>query len=172
MKYVPATRQASIFGEPHRYIIDACSIISQNPRGSYSRDVNIGLWKEIDALVERRELVTCRQIADEVLLGRKGDPARDWIENSGICILVEDEFVQEKVREVVNGAPRLLRFKTARNTSSGDAFIIATAIDYGLTIITEEKRSSPIKIPQVAKKFGVESVSIMGLAQNEGWTFE
>ena len=172
MKYVPTIRQASIFSEPYRYIIDACSIISQNPNGTYSRDVNIGLWNEIDALVKRREIVTCKQIADEVLSGKRSDPAKEWVESSGICVLVEDEFVQRKVREVVNRTPHLLRFKTTRNSSSGDAFIIATAIDYGLTIITEEKRSSPIKIPQVAERFGVKSLSIMGLAQSAGWTFD
>lgn len=171
MKYVRSIRQESLVRSQYKYIIDACSIISQNPRGSYPRDVHVGLWKEIEALVDRRQIVTCRQIVREVSFGKRGDLAKKWIDDSKIEILVEDEFVQNRVVEVVNGSPGLLHFKTTRKTSSGDAFLIATAMDYGLTIITEEKPTSPIKIPQVARRFGVDSISISELAQKEGWTF-
>lgn len=171
MKYTPAAIQDSLFGYPYRFIIDACSIISQNPNSTYPRHIYVGLWEAIDELVNKREIVTCRQIASEVSSGKNDDLSKQWVNNSGIVILEEDRLVQEKVKEVVNATPKLLRFKTTRN-SSGDPFIIATAMEFGLTIVTEENQRSPIKIPQVAAKFGIQAVSINELAQLEGWAFE
>lgn len=172
MRYVPAPRQPSLFGEPYRYVIDACSMICQNPASPCSRSAHKGLWEEIDALAASRELITCRQVANEILAGKEDDPARQWIISSGLFVLDEDEFVQRKVAEVVNATPELLRFGTVRKSSSGDAFLIATAIEYELVIITEESKRSPIKIPQVAARFGVESLSISELAECEGRRFD
>ena len=171
MRYVPAPRQPSLFGEPYRYIIDACSMISQNSMRLYSRNVHKGLWEEIDALAASRELITCKQVANEILAGKKDDFAKQWIINGGLFVLDEDEFVQRRVADVVNETPKLLQFGTVRKSSSGDAFLIATAIEYGLVILTEENKRSPIKIPQVAASFGVESLSISELAEREGWRF-
>lgn len=171
MRYTPTARQDSLFGCPYKFIIDACSIISQNPNSTYPRHIYVGLWEAIDDLVNRHEIVTCKQIASEVSSGKNDDISKQWISNSGIVILEEDKLVQEKVKEVVNATPKLLRFKTSHN-SSGDPFIIATAMENNLTIVTEENQRSPIKIPQVAEKFGVKSVSINELAQLKGWSFE
>lgn len=172
MRRVPTSRQLSLFGEPYRYIIDACSMITQNQSSLYPRSVHKGLWDQIDALVKSRELVTCRQIANEVLSGKEDDIACQWVKGSGLVILEEDESVQRNVAMVVNAVPELLRFGTMRKSSSGDAFIIATAIEYELVIITEENKRSPRKIPQVAARFGVKTLSISELAEREGWRFE
>lgn len=171
MRYAPVPKQPSLFGEPFRYIIDACSIISQNTKAQYPRSVYEGLWDEIDDLVKSRELVTCRQIANEVLSGKREDTAMRWVRSSGLVILEEDEFVQQRVSEVVNATPNLLRFGTMRGSSSGDAFIIAAAIEYSLIIVTEENKRSPFKIPQVAANFDVEALSVSELAEREGWHF-
>ena len=172
MRYISEPRQSSIFDINFKYIIDACSVFSQNVGASYPRTVYKGLWDEIDGLARTRELVICRQIANEILSGKKDDLAKEWLRNSGILIIDEDRLVQKKVERVVNTAPQLLRFGTIRKSSSGDAFLIATAMDYHLTIITEENKRSPVKIPQVAQKLGVDSMSISELAESRGWSFE
>lgn len=104
-------------------------------------------------------------------LPEKDDPVKRWIIGSGLFVLDEDESVQRKVAEVVNATPKLLWFGAVRKSSSGDAFLIATAIEYGLVIITEESKRSPIKVSQVAALYGVESLSISELAEREGWRF-
>ena len=55
--------------------------------------------------------------------------------------------------------------------SSSDAFLIATAMAYGLTIVTEEDKKSYKKIPQVAASFGVDSINIIELCAKEGKEF-
>lgn len=73
MRYMPTARQDSLFGCPYKFIIDACSIISQNPNSTYPRHIYVGLWEAIDDLVNRHEIVTCKQIASEVSSGKNDD---------------------------------------------------------------------------------------------------
>jgi uncharacterized protein YacL len=65
--------------------------------------------------------------------------------------------------------PKLVDFKQTK--SSGDAFLIATAMEYHLTIITEENQDSPYKIPKVAEYMGVKAIDINELCQIENWQF-
>ena len=55
--------------------------------------------------------------------------------------------------------------------SSGDAFLIATAMKYGLTVITEESKKGEKKIPYVCKSLNVPCIDILGLCEREGWQF-
>ena len=65
--------------------------------------------------------------------------------------------------------PQLVDFKQVK--SSGDAFLIATAMKYGLTVITEENKTGQKKIPFVCNSLGVPCVDILGLCEKEGWSF-
>ena len=65
----------------------------------------------------------------------------------------------------------MIVFSGNTGTSSGDAFLIATAMKYGLIVITEENPDSPVKIPQVCKSYGIDAVNITELSEKEGWKF-
>ena len=167
MKYSPQQLRLQLFKPPYRYAIDACSIIAQNPvPHAYPREVHESLWSRIDDLVRRKEIVTCGQVAREVV---GEDLAAKWIVDSGIEVIEEDEDIQEMVRVIVNEHPDLLNFNKVK--SSGDAFLIATAKVYSLTIITEENKASHNKIPAIASLYGLQSVNISELCEREGWKF-
>lgn len=169
MKYVPQPVQGSLFSPPYRFIFDANVIFSQNPEFQpYPRSVNSEMWKRIDELVKEQVIVTCGQIAREV--ESRDDFAHQWFETCGIKVIEEDESIQRKVKLVVNDHPDMLKFR-ATKTSSGDAFLIATAIEHDLTIVTQEKKTSPIKIPQIAACYGVQSVNLMEFCEMRGWSF-
>lgn len=55
--------------------------------------------------------------------------------------------------------------------SSGDAFLVATAMKYGLAVITEEKKGVPNKIPYVCNAMEVSCINIDELCIAEGWQF-
>ena len=80
-----------------------------------------------------------------------------------------DELIQKNVTTVVTSNPQLIDFKQLK--SSGDAFLIATAMKYSLTVITEENKDSSKKIPYVCKNLGVPCVNILELCELEQWTF-
>lgn len=52
-----------------------------------------------------------------------------------------------------------------------DPWFVAQAKVENLILITEEAVSSPKRIPQVCTAVGVKSLSILGLIQEEGWSY-
>lgn len=128
-----------------RYIIDTSSILSQKDNEPHRRSINKTLWKHIDELIAQHRIVTCSEIIEEV----NDDALKQWyIGLSGEILPIDDE-VQENVKKVVTTNPQLIDFHKVE--SSGDAFLIATAMKYGLTVITEESKKGEKKIPFVCQ---------------------
>jgi len=148
-----------------KYIIDTSSILSQKDNEPHRRTINRTLWKRIDELILNKRIVTCSEIIEEV---NDKDLKMWFISLRGEILPIDDE-VQENVKKVVTSNPQIIDFK--ENKSSGDAFLIATAMKYGLTVITEENKIKPKKIPFVCKNLNVPCVDIIGLCEMEDWSF-
>lgn len=56
-------------------------------------------------------------------------------------------------------------------TGNAGSFLIATAMKYDLTIITEENKDKPNRIPQICKSYGIPTMNITDLCVAEGWEF-
>lgn len=157
--------QLTLFPVPYRYIIDASSLISQNPNQPHTKLVYHSLWEKISSAMKERLIVTCSEIADEVM----DKNIKEWLARSECVILEIDDEIQRNVRKIVTEHPELIEFTgNGTGTSSGDAFLLATAMKYGLIVVTEETPKKN-KIPTVGKYFGVESVNITGLFTKEQW---
>ncbi len=72
-----------------------------------------------------------------------------WFYSLGGVVLPIDDEVQKNLKTVVTTNPQLVDFNKIK--SSADAFIIATAMEYGLTVIAEESKRCEKKIPFVCK---------------------
>lgn len=118
------------------YIIDTSSILSQKDDEPHRRTINKTLWHHIDDLIEQKRIVTCSEIIEEV----NDEVLKKWYTGLHGVVLPIDDEVQENVKKVVTSNPQLIDFKQVK--SSGDAFLIATAMKYGLTIITEESKKA------------------------------
>lgn len=167
MRYIKSPEQLQLLSPPYRYIIDACSVIAQNPDNAYPRDVHKTQWQHIDDMVRLQEIITCSQIQQEVI--GFGDLASEWVSSSELCVVQEDWSIQQEVIRIVNDYPSLLDFNNLK--SSGDAFLIATAKVYGLDIITQEKKTSPKKIPYIAQQYGIKSYNLNEFCRLQGWSF-
>lgn len=150
---------------PYRYIIDTSSMLSQKDNEPHRRKIFRSQWEKIDELVERQEIVTCSETALEV----NDEVVKTWLRDHQCVILQIDDEVQTNVTRVVTQNPQLIDFRSCK--SSGDAFLIATAMKYGLTVITEENKTSNKKIPFVCSQMGVPCMSILELCEHEGWVF-
>ena len=161
--------QLTLFGEKsnhYKYLIDASAIISQKPSEPLRRSVMRGIWEHIDTLVNNKIIVTCSEILDEI----NSDPfIENWLKSVQLTVLEVDEDIQRNVIKVVTENPALIDFKQMK--SSGDAFLIATAMKHNLVIITEEKKNSPKKIPQIACNMGVKTLNILELCEEMGKQF-
>lgn len=158
-------KQLTLITSPYRYIIDTCSIFSQKSDEPHRRGVYRTLWQNIDALIKSKDIVICSEIKDEI----EDDDLIAWLQINGCEILEIDSDIQRYVTKIVNEHPELLNFTNMK--SSGDAFLIATAMKYGIAVITEENKNSPKKIPKICEAYNIPCYNVTELADEEGWTF-
>ena len=119
------------------------------------------------ARMKEKVIVTCSEIVDEI----KDKDIICWLNMQQCDVLDIDDEVQMNVRKIVTDNPKMIEFTGKSGTSSGDAFLIATAMKYGLAVITEENPDKPTKIPQICKKYGLQAMNITKLCEVEGWKF-
>lgn len=156
--------QLTLYDPPFKYIIDSSSILSQKPHRSYRRNVHKTLWPKVEKYLEEHIIVTCSEIADEV---KDDDDVKGWLERHNCYIIPIDYEIQDQVTQIVNKYPNMISFSD-RGSSSGDAFLIATAIKYRLDIITEE-RHKKYQIPTISQQYGIKTYSIIELCDVENW---
>lgn len=111
--------------------------------------------------------MTCSEIEEEVKID---DVVGSWLSSQQCVILPIDDDVQLYVRKIVTEHPKMISFSGGQGSSSGDAFLIATAMKYNLTIITEEGEKQN-KIPNICREYGIRTVNITELCIIEGWFF-
>lgn len=157
--------QLRLFELPHKYILDTSSLLTQKETEKHSKTVLVALWNEIGRSMREGKIVLCSEIYEEV----RDECVRSWLSQHSCTVLEIDADVQKCVTRVVNERPDLIDIR--RNRSSGDAFLIATALSKDLAIITEESKDSPKKIPQVSEQFGIECMNVIELCIKENWKF-
>ena len=144
--------QLMLFETPYKYLIDASSLLAQKSSDDLPRQVYKSLWQMIDKCIEEQTIITCSEIKEEVI---KDDIVGKWIKNTGIVVAPIDAEIQRYVRKIVTENPKMINFTDRKGSSSGDAFLIATAMKYNLTIITEEKKTSRIRFLQYVRRMGL-----------------
>ena len=160
--------QLTLFKPPCKYLIDSSSILAQKPTDSLPRQVYRSLWEKIEQSIEDNIIATCSEIDEEV---KNDDVVGKWLESKQCMILPIDDEVQRNVRRIVTEHPKMISFSGGKGSSSGDAFLIATAMKYNLTIITEENKGKQNRIPNICKYYGIPTLSITELCVAEGWVF-
>ena len=160
--------QMTFFPPPYKYLMDASSILAQKPTDAFPRIVHKTMWKNIEKSIAEQSIVTCTEINEEV---QNDNDVGNWLSSHRCLILPIDEEVQMNVRKIVTEHPKMIDFSGRQGSSSGDAFLIATAMKYNLTIITEENKTKQYKIPWVCKQYGIRTLNITELCVAEGWEF-
>lgn len=149
----------------YKYIIDTSAILSQKDNEPHKRKIYRSKWGKIDDLIREKKIVTCSEIASEV----EDDEINVWMKDLNMEIIPIDNDIQENVKKVVSAHKDLVDFKS--NKSSGDVFLIATAMKYNLTVITEENKNSSKKIPSACRTLGINCININDLCEIEHWVF-
>lgn len=160
--------QLTIETVSYKYIIDTSSILSQKSDRKYSRRVFKKMWEGIDQYIQSQVIVTCSEIFDEIQ-----DKLISEQLNKCNCVKISiDDLIQNNVIQIVNEHPKMIEFTGGKGgSSSGDAFLIATAMSYNLTVITEENADKSNKIPQICKSYGIDCIKLLELSEREGWEF-
>jgi hypothetical protein len=150
------------------YSIDTSAFLDAWVR-NYPIDVFPTIWQQMDEAARNGTLLA----SDEVLreLERKDDGAYDWMKARQEMVITLDTQIEEQVRNVMKGFPRLVDTKKGR--SVGDPFVIAVAQVRNLTVITGEnatgKREVP-RIPDVCDALGIRWIRMLDFFREQGWT--
>jgi rRNA maturation endonuclease Nob1 len=151
--------------EETKYLIDACSIINQNTRDRFPRKVFPSLWDKIGELIAKHIIIVCKTTYDEI----QDSDLKTWLKQNKYYSIGADQETEDNVGIINNVNPQIQTSK--RRLSEADIVLIATAMQYGLTIITEESKLSDKKIPAICKKHEVKSINIIDLCIEKNWKF-
>lgn len=150
------------------YLIDTCSILAQKSDRAFKRKMYKSGWEYIDLCIMKGKIVTCSEIEHEI----KDSDILQWLHEKQCSILEIDDEIQKNVRMIVTEHPGMINFtNNGNNSSSGDAFLIATAISHNLSIITEEGKGKKDKIPSICKCYNVPTYSVFDFWEKEGLVF-
>lgn len=142
------------------YLFDANTFIEANNR-YYAMNVCPAYWEWIKKSHDSSLVISVTNVRDELV--SYGDDLSEWAKTNGdIFKPVSDEGVQGAFGEVVNYLTTVQGMKPGaldRFLSGADPWLIAKAMNDGLTVVTHENYSPEIKkdfkIPNVCEHFGI-----------------
>ncbi|MEY8420870.1 DUF4411 family protein [Oscillospiraceae bacterium 44-5] len=132
------------------YVIDACALIDAAQHYNMSKKSFAHIWTTFEQMIQCGELISSTEVLDEL----KDDDLKIWAKRHQECFLPLTKDIQLKTSEVLAQFPNLIRIRSTAN-SNADPFLIATAVLYGGSIVTNEKlgdmKTLDCKIPNVCQ---------------------
>ncbi|MBV5296591.1 MAG: DUF4411 family protein [Rhodoferax sp.] len=122
------------------------------------------VWAGLDALVQSGELISTREVWNEIERGDVDAHTNNWLKNRKHIFTTPtaDEYFQALIGE----KQRLM------GTPVADPFIIACAKIKAATVVTEERlKPNAAKIPNVCQHFKVPCINLETFMQTQGWSF-
>ena len=151
------------------YVLDTSALIGAWVR-TYPPASFPNFWDHLDATAQQGRIVVPEEVVTE--LKAKQDELLTWVRDREEWLKAPTtRAVMDKTRAVLERHPGLTQPSTGRGRA--DPFVIATAWELGMTVVTEERGGSDAKpkIPSVCKLLGIDCLSVVDLIRREGWTF-
>ncbi|RPH51519.1 MAG: DUF4411 family protein [Desulfobacteraceae bacterium] len=133
------------------------------------------IWSGLDALVERNELISTREVWNELERQNVSTEVLAWAKRNKQIFTkpnaLELQFVSQifRVRHFQGLIGEQQRLK---GTPIADPFVIACAKVHNGTVVTEERlKENAAKIPNVCVHFNVPCVGLEVFMQQQGWSF-
>ena len=155
------------------FLIDANSLITPHLR-YYPFDFAPGFWNQLENHLVDGVIVILDMVKDEILQGN--DKLTEWMKTVKIATSIDHRqpALLEKYRLVLQHVQTNPCYKPSALTewsrqSVADPWLIATAAEYGYTIVTFENSNKSLnagtpskkaKIPDVAQQFGVNTQNL------------
>jgi hypothetical protein len=163
----------NLFSQP-KYTIDTSSLLAMMNAGEkYDKEVFKKLWADFQALCDTGKVVSHVEVYKEINDGGVKDQIA-WIKSYKRIFQKYNLPNEENViRNIGSRGGHFVSFLQQQKSKSvhADPWLVAQAKVENLILITEEANNSPKKIPQVCIAVGVKSISILGLIQEEGWSY-
>jgi len=128
------------------------------------------IWQRLDQLIQSNKIISSDEVFRET--EKQADDLHEWLKQRQQIFIPLDEDIQIATIEIQQQFPKLVDYNKQR--SQADPFVIATAIVYRKTLVTEEIPSQSVnkpKIPNVCQHFGLEYINFLELMKREQWRF-
>ena len=137
---------------------------------TYPRAIFGTFWERFEELIESGDAVAIGEVFTE--LEKRDDDLCSWAKARKEMFIPAEEDIQIALREVLGLSEKMVGSQKGRNAA--DPWVIALAKARGLTVVTMELGSGNLakpKIPDVCAALGVTCINVIGLAQEQGWSF-
>lgn len=155
------------------YVFDTNSLSSLK---HFYPDVFKSVWQGLDALVQQGQVISTREVWNEIQRGQPDPHVTGWLNNRKDLIFTtpttpELQFVAE-IFQVNHFQGLIGEQQRLKGTPVADPFVIACAKVRGGSVVTEEKlKPHAAKIPNVCDHFGIPCIDLKGFMQQQGWSF-
>lgn len=151
-----------------KYTIDASSIndFLQLDR-AYDKEVFASPWKYIDECCESGEIISHKEVYDEIMMGGIPDIMK-WAKNKSNFFKDYDLPNEPDFISKIGERFPVFLYQKKESSVHADPWLVAQAKINRLIIITSEKRNNNSRIPYVADQFGVKTVDIVGFFKEKG----
>jgi len=155
-----------------KYVFDSDSLI--NLFRHYYPERFPTLWEKFDALVSAGELISVREVFNEI--GSGEDLLAFWAKEQKNILFLEStpkelQFIGE-IFQVRHFQAMIRKQEILKGKPVADPFVIARAKILSACVVTQEKNTeNAAKIPNVCDHFGIPCKNLEKFMKEENWTF-
>ncbi len=147
----------------NNYVVDTDVLITLMTYHPQDKPAYQAIWGEIEVLTKRKNIFSTMVVYDEIIkyLG-KNDQLKKWaISHKKRFFISPDQETWQLAQDIIKKFPDLLNKKKLQTGEpDADPFLIALAKSEGATIITQERKDLPNRIPMVALHYSVKSIDL------------
>jgi hypothetical protein len=147
------------------YVIDTSGLIRLESTFKYDSPVFIAIWEEIEDMISSGRFITIDFVEEEINSYQgKEDFLKKWVKKwKGSFVVKSDEETINAAIPIINEEYNSGFFdpkKQAAGIEEADPYLIAFCKVNNYTLITNENKSKPNKIPAVARKNEVRCIDL------------
>jgi len=146
----------------YNYVVDTNVLITLMVYHPKDKPTYRAIWDEIEFLIEHKNISSTTVVYDEIMKYSGDNQLKKWAKShkKGFFIPTNQE-VFKLAQDVAREFPDLLdKKKLETGEPDADPFLIALAKSEGATIITQERKDLPNRIPMVAAHYMVKSIDL------------
>jgi predicted nucleic acid-binding protein len=145
------------------YVVDTNVLITLMAHHPPDKPAYQAIWNEIEVLIKQENIFSTMVVYEEIIkyLG-KNDQLKKWaVSHKKRFFILPDEETWQFAQDIIKKFPDLLdKKKLQTGEPDADPFLIALAKSEGATIITQERKDLPNRIPMVASHYKVKSIDL------------
>jgi predicted nucleic acid-binding protein len=156
------------------YVVDTNVLITLMAHHPQDTPTYQAIWDEIESLIKQKKIFSTMVVYDEIMryLG-KDDRLKKWAKSHKKRFFISpDQETWQLAQDIIEKFPDLLdKKKLQTGEPDADPFLIALAKSEGATIITQERKDLPNRIPMVALHYKVPSIDLYGFFEERKLKF-